>query len=381
MIHDDAKALMAAVNKKMGEGSVVIASEMQVPSYFTTGSLTLDVALGGGWPGNQWSEIYGQESHGKTALALRTIAANQERDKNFTALWIAAEHYDRGQSEAIGVDNDRVIVVPTQDMEFAYQTALDFAASKTIDMIIIDSYPALVPSEEAEKDMDEFSMATGARLTGKFFRKAGSAMRRAMDGSERPIAGIFINQQRDKIGGFSPHGVPQTTPGGNAKNYAFYSRVQVKRDEYIEVKRSGEEQGKVKVGQVIKFQTVKNKSAAPQQVARTDFYFRDAPEVGFHRGEFDTVKEVIVMGIVFGIIKRSGAWFTYDGNRWQGKPAMYQAIKSEPDLYDQLHAEVMNKVKHPESVNDVTEDMIEDAVNAGQQKLSRRKNVDEEVNE
>lgn len=378
MISDDAKALISQVNKKFGDGAVVIASEMEVPQFFTTGSLTLDVALGGGWPGNQWSEIIGMESHGKTALALRTIAANQERDKNFTAVWVAAEHYDKGQAEAIGVDNSRVIIVPTQDMEFAYQTVLDFAESKSVDMIVIDSYPALVPGEEAEKDMDEFSMATGARLTGKFFRKAGNAMHRATDGSERPVVGILINQYRDKIGAFSPHGTPKTTPGGNAKNYAFYARVEVKRDEYIEVKRANEEKGKVKVGQVIKFQTLKNKSAAPQQVARTDFYFRDAPEVGFHRGEFDSVKEVIVMGIVFGVIKRSGAWFMYGGQRWQGKPAMYQAIKSEPDLYAELHAEVMNKAKHPETIHDITEDQIDEAENAGQQKLSRRRRTEDE---
>ena len=379
MISDDAKALISQVNKKFGEGAVVVASEMAIPQFFTTGSLTLDVALGGGWPGNQWSEIYGRESHGKTALALRTIAANQERDKNFTAVWVAAEHYDKGQAEAIGVDNNRVIIVPTQDMEFAYQTVLDFVSSKSVDMVVIDSYPALVPSEEAEKDMDEYSMATGARLTGKFFRKAGNAMHRAIDGSERPVVGILINQQRDKIGAWAPHGqVAQTTPGGNAKNYAFYSRVEVKRDEFIEAKRANEERGKVKVGQVIKFQTVKNKSAAPQQVARSDFYFRDAPEFGFHRGEFDTVKEVIVMGIVFGLIQRSGAWFMYGGQRWQGKPAMYQTIKSEPDLYDQLYTDVMEKAKHPETIHDITEDQIDEAENAGQQKLSRRRKSEDE---
>lgn len=369
MINEEAKALVAKVNKEFGEGSVVIASDIEIPCRFTTGSLSLDVALGGGWPGNQWVEVIGKESHGKTAIVLKTVAANQKLDKNFTTLWVAGEHYDKDQATALGVDNERVIVVPTQDMEFAYQTILDFTESRSVDCVVLDSYPALLPGEEDQKSMDEATMALGARLTSKFIRKAGKATNRSLLGQDRPFLGIIINQMRDKIGGFSPYGTPQTTPGGNAKNYFFYTRVQVTRDEYIIESRPG--QGKVNVGQTIKVKTIKNKSAPPQQVAAVDFYFRDAPSLGFYRGDYDEPKEIIIMGILFGIIKRRGAYFTYGDQKWQGKAGLVQAVREDLDLRDAITAEVMAAAKRPDLIDQISDDDVREAENAGERKVKR----------
>lgn len=377
-LNKQAAALAAKINKELGEGAVVVASDMRVPRTFRTGSLTLDVALGGGWPGNQWVEVIGRESHGKTAVTLKTIAANQQDDPDFTTLWIAGEHYDTDQATALGVDNDRVILVPTQDMVVAYETILEFVETRAVDCVVLDSYPALIAPEEEAKGMDEVQVALGARTTGKFFRKAGSASRRSMTGEDdKPFLGIMINQYRDKIGGFSPMGTPQTTPGGNAKNYAFYVRVDVKRDEYIEESVPGKAM-KIKVGQTIKVTTVKNKQAPPRQVASFDFYFRDAPQHGFKRGDYDTVKEVLTLGLIYDLVERRGAWFNYGDQRWNGRDAMLLAFREDLDLQERLDREVREvaRVGGPRS----DEEAIEQAETEGKKTVKRsRKKADDDT--
>ncbi|GAA2322021.1 recombinase RecA [Nonomuraea roseoviolacea subsp. roseoviolacea] len=343
----DALALIAEINKKHGEGAVMAGSDLVLPSRFTTGSLGIDVILGGGWPANQWVEVIGKESQGKTAIVLKTIAANQKLNPDFTTLWIASEHFDTDQAEALGVDLSRVVVVPTQDMEFAFETILMFAESRTVDCIVLDSYPALIPGEEADKTMEDAVVAVGARLTGKFFRKAGSAMKRGPE--ERPILGIFINQFRDQIGGFSPHGNPQTTPGGNAKNYAFYTRVQVKRDEYIDEARKGK--GKTRVGQVIKVETIKHKAGPPRQVATVRFFFRDAPVLGFSRGDYDTVEEIMTYGVLYNVIRRGGAYYKYGDNKWgPGREKLLDELRANEALVAEIREKVLEISAQPDHV-------------------------------
>lgn len=356
--------LMNSINKSFGEGTMLPASVLAVPKRFTAGSLALDVALGGGWPAGQWVEIVGKESAGKTAIAFKTVAANQKADPEFSTLWIAAEAYDTDQATALGVDNDRVMVIPTQEMELAFELMLEAAESRGVDMIVLDSYPALIPSEEAEKAMDEFTTAVGARLMNKFTRKAGKATKRAADGTERPLLGIIINQYRDKIGGFARFGVPQTTPGGHGKDYFFYARLEVAKDDFITEKRPGIPDP-VKVGQTIKLRTIKNKSAAPQQVASVDFYFRGAPYLGFGRGDYDLGKEYFTMGVLFGIIKKSGAWFYYGDNKWQGKDNVISAIRSEPALRDDIASEVLEAARNPKLVDQILPENIASAADNG----------------
>lgn len=336
-MNDNVRALLAKFNKQLekdGNPTLSVASEMFIPKRFTTGSVSLDVATGGGWPANQWIEVYGKESNGKTSGILHTISANQAIDPNFTTFWLASEHYDKEWAAKNGVNNDRVVVFPTTGMELAYDMIIDMARSNEFDCIVLDSYPALSPGEEQDKTMDQASMALGARLNGKFFRKIGGTF-----SNERPYVGFFVNQLRDAIGSFSPYGTPTTTPGGKAKNYAFYQRVLVSRDEWIEEKREG--QGKVKVGQSIKFKMEKNKAGTPQTIAMTDFYF-DYSEKGFSPGQHDTVKDILTMAVAFKVIKRGGAWFSYDpvdGSdqmRWQGRDAMVESIRSNLELQAEI---------------------------------------------
>lgn len=359
----DTQLLINKLNKEFGDRTIIKAADIAVEGRFTSGSLALDVALGGGWPAGRWVEIRGKESAGKTAVVLKTIAANQKLDPDFTTVWVAAEDYDTDQATALGVDNERVLVIPTQEMEKAFELMVEVAKSKGADLIVLDSYPALIPIEEEEKAMDEFTTAVGARLMNKFTRKAGQATKRDADGSERPLLGIIINQYRDKIGGFSRYGVPQTTPGGHGKDYFFYTILEVARDDYITEKRSGIADP-VKVGQTIKFRTIKNKSAAPQQVASVDFYFRGAPSLDFARGDYDQGKEFFTMGVLFGIIKKSGAWYYYGDQKWQGKESVIAALRN-PELREIISEEVLEAARNPKLVDQILPENIEKAEKEG----------------
>lgn len=337
MLTAELKTIVARLNKKMGYDAVVVGDDIRegLVSHLTTGSTTFDYILGGGFPANQWNELIGEPSHGKTAVALKCIAANQKRDPNFLTVWVAAEQWVPEYAAMCGVDASRVLVVETNIMEEAYQAVIEFAESKQVDAIVIDSLPALVPGPENEKDMDELTVGRGAMLTNKFFRKAGMAMKRSLTEDERPILGIVINQYRMKIGVM--HGDPRTTPGGEGKNYAFFTRCEVRRDEWIE---QGSGANKVRVGQRVKIRTLKNKTAPPQQVAYVDFYFKDHSI--YEAGDYDTAKEVAAMSVVLGIVDRKGGWIYHGERKWNGNEAFTQSLREEFDLFEELRDQVLS---------------------------------------
>jgi recombination protein RecA len=348
VINDEARKVMLAINKKFGNNVVVIGEDIRpgLISKITTGSTTFDYILGGGFPANQWNELIGEASHGKTAVALKCIAANQAINPDHVTVWVAAEQWVPEYAEMCGVDSSRVIVVETNIMEEAYQAVIEFAESKSVDAIVIDSLPALVPSPESEKNMDELTIGRGAMITNKFFRKAGDAMKRSLVEDERPILGLIINQYRMKIGVM--HGDPRTTPGGEGKNYAFFTRSEIRRDEWIE---TGTGTNKVRVGQRIKIRTIKNKVAPPQQVAYIDYHFKDNGV--FSAGDYDFAKEVGSMAIVKGIVDRKGGWIYYGERKWQGQEAFARSILEEVDLMEELRDKVLTTpTSIMEAVND-----------------------------
>ena len=357
MISDDVLALAREINKKLGPDTVVLGSDMAIPGRFTSGCLSLDVALGGGWPANQWVEIMGHESAGKTMVALKTIAANQRLDDEYTTFWLASEHYDEQQATALGVDNSRVLVAPTQDMEKGLDMVVQATASKVVQCIVMDSYPALLPNEEQEKKMSELVVGTHAKLFNSFLRKLGAASKRDVRGSEPEFHGMIINQYREKIGAY---GDPKTTPGGQGKNYFFYARLEVKRLEYINEKRPGIPEP-VKVGQRVRFTTVKNKSAAPGQRAQVDYFFRGAPVLNFRRGDYDLGKDYVAMGRLFNIINGTPRWPKYRGEKFDGTKALEARVREDVDFKFQLRDDVMEVAKNPLMVDQITEEEFEDA--------------------
>jgi len=334
----EALKIAAGINKKLGANTVVLAGDAQLSQRITSGSLTLDVVLGGGWPMNRWVELVGEASHGKTAIALRTIAANQKINPDFTAVWIAAEDFDAKYAELCGVDNSRVLLVETNSMEDAFDAVIQFMESKAVDMVVVDSLPALVPSAEDEKHMEEFTVGRGALITNKFFRKVASATKRDLVEEERPVLGLMINQYRMKIGVM--HGDPRTTPGGLGKDYAYSIRCEVKRDDWLEV---GTGQDKKRIGQTIRIRTIKNKTFPPQQTAYMDFYFSGGGAIP--GGEYDRGKEIVALGILNGIIDRRGGWMYYGERKWQGAQALIDSLREEIDLSEELSKAVLDTLK------------------------------------
>ena len=330
--------ILALINKKYGEGTIVLASDVIPSTRITSGSLALDVILGGGWPTNQWHEIVGEASNGKTALALKTIAANQKKDPNFTAVWVAAEQWVPEYAEMCGVNLDRVHVLTTNIMEVALTAVLDLVETKEIDCVVIDSLAALVPAAEDEKELEEFTVGRAASLMAKFFRKMEKAGSRSLINEERPFVGLIINQYRMKIGVM--HGDPRTTPGGLGKDYAYAVRCEVKRDEWVEV---GTGESKRRVGQTIRVRTVKNKTFPPQQTAYLDFYFADGGAID--AGGYDTGKEIVALSILNGIVDRRGGWLYYGDRKWQGAQALIDSLREDIDLREELSKAVLSTLK------------------------------------
>jgi recombination protein RecA len=330
--YESLQSIITSVKKKYGDGMILKGSDIKEKMpRITTGVLAYDLMLGGGWPVNQWSEIIGEESSGKTALAYKTIAANQALDPEFTALWIAAEDYVPEYAKAIGVDLDRLWIVENNIMEQVYDLAIRALDNRAVDMIIIDSLPALVPDDEAEKMMEEFTVGLGARLTGKFFRKSSKSQKRSLIEEDRGCTGLIINQWREKIGVM--WGDNRTTPGGKAKNFHYFCRVEVKRDEWIKEKDEV-------VGQSCKARTLKNKTHRPNQTAIVDFYFSDGN--GFKFGEFDVIKDIVNIAIASDIITRAGAFYSYGEQKWQGKEKVLDAVREDLGLQEQLKTAVFD---------------------------------------
>jgi recombination protein RecA len=327
--------LIAKTNKKAGGTLIVRGSDLKDTTIprITTGSLAFDLMLGGGWPLNCWNEVIGNESNGKTVMVLKTIAACQAQNPEHETLWIASEDFVPDWAETLGVNLDKVAVASTKVMEEAYQLVIDAIDGRAVDAVVIDSYPALIPTVEDEKTMHEMSVGLGARLTGQFMRKSNKAQRRSLDEEDRPCLGIIINQWREKIGVM--YGDPRTTPGGKAKNFSYFTRVEVTRDDWVE-------RGNSKVGISIKAKTIKNKTAPPQRTGLVDFYFQDSSP--FHQGEYDAVKEVSSIAISLEVVSRRGAMYHFGEQKWRGKEEFLDALRQDLDLQRDIADQVKRMV-------------------------------------
>jgi recombination protein RecA len=325
-------ALIDSINKK---GEILFRGADLIDVRFaraTSGSLSLDLMLGGGWPLNCLNEIIGNESSGKTSITLKTIAAQQALNPEHHTLWVASEDFDIAWAQTLGVDVSKMTFVMSNIMEEAYESCLRVMTQRAADAVVIDSLPALVPSDEHEKTMMEMTVGRGALLTNKFMRKALTATGRSLVEPDRAVLCIVINQWRDRIVAF---GDPRTTPGGKGKNYTYMTRVEASRDEWL---KHGDRQ----VGQVIKCQTIKNKTAPPRRQAIVDFYFDEAN--GHHAGEYDTVREVFTIALEANIIERKGAWFHYGSKKWNGKDAVWKAMAEDGTLVSSVDTRVRTEV-------------------------------------
>jgi recombination protein RecA len=296
------------IEKKYGAGAIISGTELKnrVMPRITTGSLSLDVMLGGGWPVNQFNEVVGEFSSGKTSIVYKTIAANQALDPTFFVVWLASEPFVAEWAEAAGCDLDRFEIIDDNVIESAFTMVLEYVKNRLCDLVVIDSLPAMVPSDENDKGLEDWQVGLAARLNNKFFRKAGASTKRSMTEEDRPCTFLIVNQFREKIGVM--HGDPRTTPGGRGKDFAYFTKTEFRRKEWIEY-------NKERVGIRIAARTTKNKSAPPQRGAEVNFYFADAP--GFTAGSYDVADDLVGTAVYTDVVYRvdGGTTYWFDGKK------------------------------------------------------------------
>ncbi len=323
---DREKALdsaLAQIERQFGKGSVMrLGEEGRVPmEVIPTGSIALDIALGiGGLPRGRIVEIYGPESSGKTTVALHAIASVQARGG--LAAFIDAEHaLDPDYASALGVDLDNLYVSQPDTGEQALEICDTLVRSGAIDLVVIDSVAALTPRAEIEGDMGDSHMGLQARLMSQALRKMAGAL------SNTNTTAIFINQLREKIGVM--FGSPETTTGGKALKFYSSVRLDVRR---IETLKGGTEA----VGNRTRIKVVKNKVAPPFKQAEFDILYGE----GISREG-----SLIDIGVDQGIIRKSGAWYTYEGDQLgQGKENARTFLKDNADLADEVEKRIKDQL-------------------------------------
>jgi len=326
MTADREKALGTAltqIERQFGKGSVMrLGEEGRAPvEVIPTGSIALDVALGiGGLPRGRVVEIYGPESSGKTTLALHAVASAQRAGG--IAAFIDAEHaMDPGYAAKLGVDTDALLVSQPDTGEQALEIADMLIRSGALDILVIDSVAALVPRAEIEGEMGDSHVGLQARLMSQALRK----MTGAISGSNTTV--IFINQLREKIGVM--FGSPETTTGGKALKFYASVRLDVRR---IETLKDGPDA----VGSRTRVKVVKNKMAPPFKQAEFDVLYGEG--ISREGGLID-------MGVEHGFVRKSGSWYTYDGDQLgQGKENARGFLRDNPDLADEVEKRIKEKL-------------------------------------
>lgn len=323
---DRAKALEAAlsqIDRQFGKGSVMrLGDEGRVPTeIIPTGSIALDVALGiGGLPRGRVVEVYGPESSGKTTVALHAVA-NAQRAGGVAA-FIDAEHaLDPEYAKKLGVDTDALLVSQPDTGEQALEIMDMLVRSGALDIIVIDSVAALVPKAEIEGEMGDSHVGLQARLMSQALRKITGGL------SSSGTTAIFINQLREKIGVF--FGSPETTTGGKALKFYSSVRIDVRRIETLK-------EGANPVGNRTRARIVKNKMAPPFKQAEFDIIYGQ----GISREG-----SLIDLGVEHGLVRKSGAWYTYDGDQLgQGKENARNFLRDNPELADELERQIKEKL-------------------------------------
>lgn len=319
---------MGRIQKQFGKGAIMNMADDAVEdvSVIPSGSLTLDIALGvGGYPRGRIIEIFGPESSGKTTLAIHAIAEAQKLGG--IAAIIDAEHaFDPTYAQALGVDISRLWISQPDDGEQALDIAEQLIRSSAVDILVVDSVAALTPKAEIEGEMGDTQVGLHARLMSRAMRKITAAVSRSK------TCCIFINQLRMKISsGYSPTGPSEVTTGGNALK--FYSSVRLDIRAYKKIKK-----GDDVVGKVTSVRVVKNKVAPPFRRAEFDILFGQ----GINR-----VGEIIDAATDMGILKKSGSWYSYQGNNiGQGRDAVKELLDDNPELADEVAQQVMDQLAH-----------------------------------
>jgi recombination protein RecA len=319
-------AAMERIEKNYGRGAIMRLGDDDVTDVdvIPTGSISLNFALGvGGFPRGRITEIYGPESSGKTTLALHAIAEAQK--KGGIAALIDAEHaFDRFYAAKLGVDVDNLLISQPDTGEQALEIVEQLVRSSAIDIIVVDSVAALTPKAEIEGDMGDRNVGLQARLMSQAMRKLTGTI------SRTNTCCIFINQLRAAIGGMA-FGPSETTTGGNALKFYASVRIDIRPSSTIKDKKEQP------IGRHAKVKIAKNKVAPPFKRAEFDIMFGE----GISR-----TGEIVDLGVEYDIIKKSGSWFSYNGEKLaQGRDAVKQLLLDNPELADELEQKITLALK------------------------------------
>ena len=317
------KLAIAQITKQFGDGSIMKLGENHNVNIelIPSGSLSLDLALGGGYPKGRIIEIYGPESSGKTTLALHAIAEVQKTGGQ--AAFIDAEHaLDPSYAEKIGVQIDNLLISQPDNGEQALEICETLVRSNAVDLIVVDSVAALTPKAEIDGDMGDAQMGLQARLMSQAMRKLTAII------SKSKATVIFINQIRMKLGVM--FGNPETTTGGNALK--FYASVRV------DIRRIGQiKNGEDIIGNRTKIKVVKNKIAAPFRTAEFDIMYNEG---------ISKVGDVLDLAVQYGVLDKAGAFLKYNGEPiGQGREAVKRVFKENPELFAEIEEKVRAKAE------------------------------------
>lgn len=318
---------MDQITKQFGDGSIMKLGEAKKVDVelLQSGALSLDLALGGGYPKGRIIEIYGPESSGKTTLTLHAIAEMQKTGG--TAAFIDAEHaLDPAYAKKLGVDTDNLLVAQPDNGEQALEITETLVRSNAVDLIVVDSVAALVPQAEIDGDMGDSHMGLQARLMSQALRKLTGIINK----SKATV--IFINQIRMKIGVM--FGNPETTTGGNALKFYASVRLDIRRTGQIKV-------GDDIIGNRTKVKVVKNKIAPPFRIAEFDIMYNEGIS---HSGD------VLDLAVQHNIVGKAGAWFDYNDEKiGQGRDKTKEFLKANPKVMDEIEKKVRAKVAEQEA--------------------------------
>jgi RecA protein len=317
------KLAIAQITKQFGDGSIMKLGENHNVNIelINSGSLSLDLALGGGYPKGRIIEIYGPESSGKTTLALHAIAEVQKTGGQ--AAFIDAEHaLDPSYAEKIGVQIDNLLISQPDNGEQALEICETLVRSNAVDLIVVDSVAALTPKAEIDGDMGDAQMGLQARLMSQAMRKLTAII------SKSKATVIFINQIRMKLGVM--FGNPETTTGGNALK--FYASVR------IDIRRIGQiKNGEDIIGNRTKIKVVKNKIAAPFRTAEFDIMYNEG---------ISKTGDVLDLAVQYGVLDKAGAFLKYNGETLgQGREAVKRLFKENPELFAEIEEKVRVKAE------------------------------------
>ena len=317
------KLAIAQITKQFGDGSIMKLGENHNVNIelIKSGSLSLDLALGGGYPKGRIIEIYGPESSGKTTLALHVIAEVQKNGGQ--AAFIDAEHaLDPSYAEKIGVQIDNLLISQPDNGEQALEICETLVRSNAVDLIVVDSVAALTPKAEIDGDMGDAQMGLQARLMSQAMRKLTAII------SKSKATVIFINQIRMKLGVM--FGNPETTTGGNALK--FYASVRV------DIRRIGQiKNGEDIIGNRTKIKVVKNKIAAPFRTAEFDIMYNEG---------ISKTGDVLDLAVQYGVLDKAGAFLKYNGETiGQGREAVKRLFKENPELFAEIEEKVRAKAE------------------------------------